>query len=155
MPWIPRPDDPVTIPSDPTETSIPVPVDETDDHQLVSSGSTPLFLPPSAQLSLTINAARAVGAVVSNPPTRAKQTAATFALKSLVPKQFIRLSPKGVCNQSYSQICEIYADRRRTNPFTAIAPAINSQTEPGSGTTPPPSEVPLPDVLPKRARHSV
>src|SRR5687768_12542468 len=57
--WMPRPEEPVTIPSDPAETSIPLV--ELEAHQLLSSGSAPFVRSPSAQESLTMTAASTDG----------------------------------------------------------------------------------------------
>src|SRR4051812_11981999 len=94
---MPRPAVPVTIPKDPGETSIPVPVDETDDHQLLSNGSAPLLRPPSAHVSSTISAP-----CEAEVPNKAQAIVrqVTASLK-YVPNRFIRLSPQRC---SYSKI---------------------------------------------------
>src|SRR5690606_26113436 len=70
---MPRPDDPVTIPKEPGDTSIPL--DDADVHQLLSSGSAPSSRPPSAQLSSTITAAD-VALVSTSAAARARAAAA-------------------------------------------------------------------------------
>src|SRR5687768_8797512 len=54
---MPRPCEPVTMPSEPGDTSMPLALD--DVHQSASNGSAPLLRPPSVQLSFTTTCASA------------------------------------------------------------------------------------------------